>query len=96
MIKERLSNIELARVISMFFILIIHANMVSLSRPTQSDLNQDVLSTLVRYLIESIGIISVNVFVLISGWFTVKSRKESILSFLYQVIFLWGGFILYF
>lgn len=88
--KNRQSNIELARVLSMFYILVIHANMVSLDRPTPIDLENHSLSVFVRYLFESIGIISVDVFVLISGWFMVKPKIKGVLSFVFQVIFLWG------
>ncbi len=89
--KVRCSNFELLRIISMFMVLMIHANMVSLVKPTVSDFNENYMSVLTRYIIESLGIICVNVFVMISGWFTIKARLSSAMSFLFQVSFIWGG-----
>ena len=94
--KNRESNIELARMLSMFLILVIHANMVSLPRPTSVDLSNDSLEVVFRYLMESIGIVSVNLFILISGWFTIKPNTKRMLFFIYQIVFLWGGMYLIF
>ena len=96
MVKTRQSNIELLRIIAMFMILVIHANMISLSKPTSIDLLTYPEATITRYLIESWGIVSVDCFVLISGWFLIKTRVKSILSFCFQVVFLWGGGFLFF
>lgn len=41
-----------------------------------------------RILQEGIAIVAVNVFVLISGWFSIKPKRKSICSFLFQVAFL--------
>lgn len=98
LVKERgrQSNIELARMLSMFFILVIHANMVSLPRPSNIDLLNDSTEVIFRYFVESIGIVSVNLFVLISGWFKIKPNTKRMLSFIYQILFLWGGMLLIF
>ncbi len=82
---------ELARLLSMFFVLMIHANMVSLPIPTSSDLECNALPTIFRCFIESLGVVSVNVFVLISGWFSIKTTPKRVLAFLFQVFFFWGG-----
>ena len=91
MISKRQSNIELLRILAMFMILVIHANMISLPKPLSSDLALNLLSTTTRYFIESLGIVGVNVFVMISGWFLIRTRLKSVLSFLFQIIVLWGG-----
>ena len=80
----------------MFLILVIHANMVSLSRPSRIDLLNNSIEVIFRYFVESIGIVSVNLFVLISGWFKIKPNKKKMLSFIYQIVFLWGGMLLIF
>lgn len=90
-INNRLSNFETLRNIAMFMILIIHANFVSLSRPGYNDLMTNTTPTIFRYFIESIGIVSVNVFVLISGWFKIKASLNTIVKFLFMVVFIWGG-----
>lgn len=94
--KVRESNIELLRNISMFMILIIHANFVSLPHIQYGEINSNILPSVTRFFIESLGIVAVNVFVLISGWFGIKARAKSILSFIYQILFfLLGGGILF-
>ena len=63
--KVRESNIELLRNISMFMILVIHANFVALSKISYDELMSNTTPSIVRYFIESIGIVAVNVFVFI-------------------------------
>ena len=75
----------------MFMILVIHANMVSIPQPTSSDLQIHFIPTTVRCFWECMGISFVNVFVLISGWFTINTRTKSVLSFIFQILFFWGG-----
>lgn len=89
--KVRKSNIELLRIVAMFMILVIHANMISLSRPTSAELIANPLATTTRYFIESFGIVGVDIFVLISGWFLINTRAKSFLSLFFQLLTLWGG-----
>ena len=80
----------------MFMILIIHANFVSLPRFEYDELISNTSSSLIRFLIESFGIVAVNIFVFISGWFGINTRKKSVLSFIYLILFyLGGGYILF-
>lgn len=70
--KERLSNIELLRIVAALGIVIIHigdGKMVSL----------DVLSAnqIVLYLLESFAHCCVNVFILITGYFLIKSNQRT-------------------
>lgn len=90
--KVRESNIELLRNISMFMILVIHANFVSLPRIDIGELTSNTVPSVTRFFIESLGIVAVNVFVFISGWFGIRTRLKSVLSFIYQILFfLLGG-----
>lgn len=93
--KVRWSNIELLRMIAMFMILVIHANMVSLSHPTTGDLLSNAIPTITRYFFESFGIVGVDIFVLISGWFLINTRAKSFYSFFFQILTLWGGVFFY-
>ena len=69
--------------------------MVCLEKPTCDDLTANYASVIVRYLLESMGIISVDVFVLISGWFMIRPRVQNVTSFIYQVVFIWAiGYLL--
>lgn len=91
-VKVRESNIELLRNILMFMILVIHANFVSLPRIDIGELTSNTVPSVTRFFIESLGIVAVNVFVLISGWFGIRTRFKSVLSFIYQILFfLLGG-----
>lgn len=91
-VKKRDSNIELLRNISMFLILVIHANFVALPHISYEEFVSNTTPSVVRFFIEAIGIVAVNIFVFISGWFGINTRKKSVLSFIYMVIFwLWGG-----
>ena len=92
----RESNIELLRNISMFMILVIHANFVSLPKIEYEELVANTTPSIVRFFIESIGIVAVNVFVFISGWFGVNTRRKSVLSFIYLILwYLLGGGMLF-
>ncbi len=77
-------------------ILVIHANMISLAKPTSFDLTSNPTATSTRYVIESFGIVGVDVFVLISGWFCINTRAKSFLSLCFQILMLWGGAYLLF
>lgn len=87
----RESNIELLRNVSMFMVLLLHANFVALGRPSPEDLTISPLSSAFRWLIEGLSIASVNAFVLISGWFGIKATKKGTLKFIYQILFFLGG-----
>ena len=92
--NARESNFELLRCLAMFMVLVIHANFISLPRPVASDLATVPMATVSRYLVESLGIVSVNVFVLISGWFRVKTDTRRVLKFVFQILFFWiGGYL---
>lgn len=54
--KTRASNIEILRIIAMFFILFIHANFWSLGEPTIDEMAANPLATWCRTLFESAGI----------------------------------------
>ena len=94
MAGNRQSNIELLRILSMFMILVIHANMISLPKPLHSDLISSPFPVITRYFIESLGIAGVDVFVMISGWFLIRTRAKSFLSFFSQILYFWGGILI--
>lgn len=93
--SKRISNIELLRSIAMFMILLLHANFLALPYPTLEMLLEEPICQISRYLLESLCIVSVSIFVYISGWFRIRTRISSIANFLFQVFFFWGiGYIL--
>ena len=85
--KERQSNIELLRIIAMAMILILHADALSLSIPTIEDFRVSPLGFSVRHLFESLCIGSVDVFILISGYFGIRPSIKSFSKFISQCLF---------
>lgn len=91
MTKQRESNFELLRIISMFMILALHADFYSLGEPGVEDFRCSPLSASTRLLVEMMSIVSVNVFVMISGWFGIKSSIKGLANFVFQCLFFLVG-----
>ena len=92
--KVRQSNIELLRIIAMFFVLIGHANGVVMGMLSPVEIETATLSSFIRILFMSIAIGGVNIFVLISGWFGVRANYRGLAKLLFQFFFLlWGRYI---
>ena len=85
--RQRLSNLELLRMISMMMVLILHADYAALGVPKDDLLTEDPLGAVSRVVWEQIAIVGVNVFVLISGWFGIRTSLKGVCSLLFQVIF---------
>ena len=88
--KERLSNFELLRILAMFLVLVVHANFFSINVPTHIECIRNGAVSFFRFFIESISIVCVDVFVLLSGYFGIKCRVKSFFNLFFQIIF-WGG-----
>ena len=86
--KKRDSNIEILRIVSMVLVLITHACYVSLGPPTQADITASYSSSIMRSLSESLSDVGVNTFILISGWFGIRSRLSRFVEFIFQIYFL--------
>lgn len=85
--NSRHSGIELLRLLSMVFILALHINFFAFGQPTSSSFESDFLGCSLRFFWESLSIVGVNTFVLISGWFGIRSKMRSVLSPLFQCAF---------
>ena len=85
--STRQSNFELLRLVSMLLVLMLHAYGVALGNPSKIDFQLSPLSASFRVLMESLSLICVNVFVLISGWFGIKPSIKGFASFLFQCLF---------
>lgn len=68
----RQGNIELLRIISIILIVILHADLFSLSAPDYYRLMISPFVSISQLAVESIAICSVNIFIFISGWFGVR------------------------
>ena len=84
---KRESNIELLRFVAMTMVLLVHANYLSLGRPTPEAISSAPVNSFVQSFAQQICIICVNLFILISGWFKIKASFKGLASFLFQVLF---------
>ena len=84
----RQSNIELLRILAMFLVLVLHADFGSLGIPSHNDVEVAPGSSVCRILFGALGTIAVNVFVLISGWFTIKPTLKGVCAFIFQCLFI--------
>ena len=87
MAKTRDTNIELLRIIAMFFVLVLHANFTSLGIPTKASLLCAPIREGFRILLESFSIVAVNVYVLLSGWYGIHFKFTRLCEFVFQVFF---------
>lgn len=83
----RKSNIELLRILAMLMIVGVHATYLSVGAPSISDIRSNWVSSSLLVLQQSFFIVCVNIFVLISGWFGIHVRRESLLKYIYQCLF---------
>ena len=95
-IKHRESNMELLRIISMFLVLVVHADFLSLGIPTSKELAADSVQTFGRFFFEALAIGCVNVFVLISGWFGLHTSLKGLCKLLFQCLFFTIGIYIFF
>lgn len=87
MVSRRQSNIELLRIISMMAVILVHLDGASLGLPTPGGISDCTASDAWRIVTESITIIGVNCFTLISGYFGIRARLSGLLRFTLMCIF---------
>lgn len=85
--KERDSNMELLRCTAMFLVVLVHTGFLSLGLPTQEESLHTPISVFFRFLTQSVSIVCVNVFVLLSGWYGIRFNPKRLGAFLFQVFF---------
>lgn len=77
----------------MFMVLALHANFKALGIPSLNTI--DTFPSITRLFIESLCIVAVNVFILISGWFGIRPSVKGLVKFIFQCVFFTGGFYLF-
>lgn len=87
MAKERESGAELLRIVAMLLVVLVHVNFWSLGAPTKTEIDTTPLVAVSRYFFEAVGIVCVNCFVFVSGWFGIKPKLNRILSVIFQIFF---------
>lgn len=91
--KTRQANFEVLRIVAMFMVLVTHADFLSFYFP--ESIPEDTASQIIvilRTLCETMCIVSVNVFVMISGYWGIKFSLRKLFSFCFQILF-WGGLV---
>lgn len=89
--RVRQSNIELLRILAMFFVLVVHADFWGLGAPTAEEFGHTPWNAITRTVIESLSIVCVNVFILISGWFGIRFSKKGFLNYIFQCLYFLFG-----
>lgn len=85
--KPRDSNIELLRIVAMLLVMIVHTNFFSTGVPSHAELVAEPIKTTFRFLVQSVAIVCVNLFILISGWYGIRARVSRFLEFVFQILF---------
>lgn len=86
--RQRQATFELLRIISMMMVLLVHADGAALGLPHPDGNIVGMTGRDVWQLaVESFAIIGVNCFTMISGYFGIRLRLRSVVSFLFQCIF---------
>lgn len=75
------------RIISMFMILALHANVLALAIPSWADWQLHPIKHTIPVICYSSLVVCVNLFVFISGWFGIKTNVKKICALLFQAIF---------
>ena len=88
--KPRQSNIELLRVVAMFFVLIIHANFLANGIPNKELLESSPIFATGQLFWQAVGICCVNIFVMISGWFGINFKWKGLFNLLFQILFIYN------
>lgn len=84
---KRQSGIELLRIIAMFLVLVQHVNGIAIGLPGSLDCVNAPLNSWLRFFLQSMAIVGVDVFVLISGWFGIRFRIKRLAEFIFQCLF---------
>lgn len=84
--KNRLSNIELLRIVCMVLIVAGHANYLVLGLPAKENILATPIFTFLRIFTYQLGVVAVDCFVFISGWFTIKTGLKRGWSLLFQTL----------
>lgn len=86
----RQSNIELLRILAMVFVVGLHCNFSTLGYPKPSA-GVYPAGMVTRVVLEGLCLVAVNVFVLISGWFSIKASFKGAAGFIFQVLYFMLG-----
>ena len=73
--------------LSIFLILVVHADFWTLKAPDAVDFDNAFSSSIMRVFFESLSIICVNVFIIISGWYGINASLKKLSNLMFQGFF---------
>lgn len=74
----------------MFMVLCLHANFGAFDMPTPSEFMSNPVKEGAFIFVEMVCVVAVNVFVMISGWFGIKSSLKGFANFMWRVFYIVG------
>lgn len=78
---QRKSNIELCRILAIILVVLVHSNFAWTGMPHEAN------ASFPRFLVQAFSIIGVNVFVLITGYFSTSLKAKNIVHLFYVCFF---------
>lgn len=84
---KRQTNMEILRILAMFLVLAVHANFYSLGTPTAETIANSPIGSLTRIVLCVMCCMCVNLFILISGWFSIKPSLRGFSKFVFQCLY---------
>lgn len=91
----RQSNFELLRLLAMFLVLTVHTDFVSLGEPGAQQFDSDPMRAWTTSAVELIAIPCVNLFIMISGWFGIRTSWKGAANFLWQCVYFCIGIYIF-
>lgn len=85
--KVRDSNFELLRIIAILMVLVLHANFFALEGPSVAQINNHTIESTIRIFIQSVCVIAVDVFVMISGWYGIRHSWTGLGNLIFQTLY---------
>ena len=86
-IKMRESNFELLRIVAILMVIVGHVNGIAFPAMTHSDVVDTPVICFSRMLLGQFCVVAVDVFILISGYFSIRLKLKSVLNFAYLIFF---------
>ena len=84
---HRNSSLELLRVLSMFLVLLLHANFTTFGFPSVAEARANPLPSFLQLSAEALCIVAVNTYILISGYFGIRMQGKGLANLLFQSSF---------
>lgn len=84
---QRSSSVELLRIVAMLFIMVFHLNRENFGFPSESVFVERPIYAFLWSWQRAINLTGVDIFVLISGYFTIRPRVNSVASLFFQGLF---------